>query len=184
LGGRVAISNETNVPIVAILGPDGGLAYLPTAIGQSVLAAVTVEPLSFADTLASMQARGSLIPWSATRLNVRLDGIPEYAVVPRLRLGFGAIFQGQPIVVGEGAFIQAPVNTRIAVASGGAITLQPPSATEIAPLPGFVVQVKVLGKWITPANGRVPASAPARFAQIPSKTWICHGPGGSCTPAT
>ena len=29
----------------------------------------------------------------------------------------------------------------------------------------------------------IPAAATARFAQVPSKTWICHGPAGTCSPA-
>ncbi len=180
LGGRVTITNETRLPVIAVLRPDGGLAYLPTAVGQDVLATLTVEPVSLTDTLASVQSTGSLVASDAAQMTVRLDGIPAYAVVPRLRLGFTARFVGRPVVVGEGSFERAPINTRVVVAVGGAITLVPSADALAAPLPGFVLQLKVLGRWITLANGRIPSSAVARFAPVPSKTWTCHGPGGGC----
>jgi hypothetical protein len=163
---------------------NGGLAYLPTIIGQTILAPLTVVPLSPVDALASIQARGGLTPVSATHVTVKLDGKAAYAVVPRLRITFASKFEGKPIIVGEGSFADAPFTTRIAVAAGGTITLAPPAAVTALPLPGFVLQVKVLGKWTTVANGRIPASAPARFAEVPGKTWTCSGSGGGCIPAS
>ncbi len=183
LGGRVVVSNLTRLPVIAVLRPDGSLSYLPTVIGQSGPVTLSVQPVSYADTLATIEGRGSLVPSNATRLTVKLDGVPQYAVVPRLRLAFAARFAGQSILVGEGSFTQAPANARVAVAAGGTITVQPAGAAVAAPLPGFVLQLKVLGKWVTVSNGRIPSSAPARFAQVPGKTWTCKGPAGSCQSA-
>jgi hypothetical protein len=184
LGGCVTILNQSRLPIIAVLRPDGALYYLPTVIGQTQKAALTIEPVSFADTLASIQRNGSLVPSTVLHVTVKLDGTPAYAIAPRLRLAFSARFVGRPVVVGEGTFEQAQANAHIGVAAGGAISSEPPSAAVAVPLPGFVLQVKVLGRWVTVANGNIPAAAAARFAQVPGKTWTCHGPGGSCRSAS
>lgn len=184
LGGRVTILNQSRLPIVAVLRIDGAMYYLPTVIGQTQKATITVEPVSFYDTLASIQKNGSFVPSKLSHITVTLDGTPAYAIAPRLHLAFSDTFVGRPIVVGEGTFEEARAHTHIAVASGGVISSEPRAAIVAVPLPGFVLQVKVLGRWVNVADGNIPAAAEARFAQVPGKTWTCHGPGGGCRSAS
>jgi hypothetical protein len=161
---RVKVTNDTRLPIIAVFEPDGFLVFTEYNINQKS-AKVTIEVISPTDVLVQVNTDGTFTVINDKKLTVALDGKPHYAILSRLQLSYADASKGKPVTVGEGTF-RASAGTKITVAAGGTISFSPipTKPVKVTPLKGFVLQLRVRGKWITVKSNTIPKGAAARFA--------------------
>ncbi|MDB5076366.1 MAG: hypothetical protein JWO42_2545 [Chloroflexi bacterium] len=173
-GCLVEVTNNTHLPIIVVLRPDGFLEFFPTNKNQKS-AKVTIEVVSPTDVLVRINNDGSFTVIHDTKITVALDGKPHYAILSKLQLSYTGTSKGKSVTVGEGTF-DVTKGATVSVAAGGAISIspKPTKPIHVKPAKGFVLQLKINGKWVTVTNNTIPVGAQARFALATPKKCKIH----------